>query len=53
MDAKFHRFLIEAFETRLESDYGVDIVLSAEAVTDMIKRAKTFLKSARSYLGAK
>jgi len=50
LDAKFHRYLLEAFEARLEADYGVDIVLSKEAVTTLIDRAKEFLKDASDYL---
>jgi len=34
----------------LEADYGVDIVLSKEAVTTLIDRAKEFLKAASDYL---
>ena len=47
LDARFHRYLLEAFESRLEADYGVDIVLSARAVKEIIQRAKEFLTAAR------
>ena len=50
IDLKFHRYLIEAFESRLEADYGVDIILSEKAVNELIQRAKEFLVAARSYL---
>jgi uncharacterized protein (UPF0332 family) len=50
IDVKFHRYLIEAFESRLEADYGVDIILSEKAVNELIQRAKEFLVAARSYL---
>lgn len=50
LDARFHRYLLEAFESRLEADYGVDIVLSANAANEMIQRAKEFLATARRYL---
>lgn len=51
LDSKFHRYLLDAFESRLEADYGVDIVLSESAVEEMIERAKEFLVTARQYLG--
>ena len=49
-DVRFHRYLLEAFESRLEADYGVDIVLGADAVNDLIQRAKEFLAATRLYL---
>lgn len=50
MDVKFHRYLLEAFESRLEADYGVDIVLSTDAVDTLIQRAREFLVAANIYL---
>lgn len=50
MDAKFHRYLLEAFESRLEADYGVDIKLKSEAVNELILRASEFLLVAKGYL---
>jgi uncharacterized protein (UPF0332 family) len=50
LDPKFHRYLLAAFESRLEADYGVDIVLSASAVQEMMQQAKEFLDVARRYL---
>jgi uncharacterized protein (UPF0332 family) len=50
LDPKFHRYLLAAFESRLEADYGVDIVLSASAVQEMLQQAQEFLEAARRYL---
>ena len=50
LDPKFHRYLLEAFESRLDADYGVDIILSAEATQELIARAHEFLAVARQYL---
>ena len=50
LDAKFHRYLLEAFESRLEADYGADITLSDEAVADLIRQAREFLAAVRLYL---
>ncbi|MBN1145821.1 MAG: HEPN domain-containing protein [Anaerolineales bacterium] len=51
LDPKFHRYLIDAQETRQIGDYGVEThVPKAEAV-QMIQWAREFLKAAESYLG--
>ena len=47
---RFHRYLLEAFESRLEADYGIDIALGESAVSEIIERAKEFLNEARGYL---
>lgn len=52
IDARFHRYLLDAFESGLEADYGVDMVPNEEAATEIIWRAKEFLTEARSYLSA-
>jgi uncharacterized protein (UPF0332 family) len=51
MDAKFHRFLLDAFDRRLQGDYGFDAVLGAKEVTEMIEQAGEFLKEAEKFLG--
>lgn len=53
LDARFHRYLLEAFESRLEADYGVDVALSTDAVEELIRRAKEFLTAARQHLEPK
>ncbi len=50
LEAKFHRYLLDAFESRVEGDYGVEVVLSTHAVEELIRRAKEFLDAARHYL---
>lgn len=52
IDARFHRYLLDAFEVRLEADYGVEIVLSESSVREMISRTKEFLSVAYQYLGS-
>ena len=51
MDAKFHRLLLDAFDRRLQADYGFDAVLGREEVAGMIEQACEFLKEAESFLG--
>lgn len=50
LDLKFHRYLLDAFESRLEADYEVDIILSENAVKELIERANEFLNVVRRYL---
>ena len=52
LDGKFHRYLLEAFESRLEADYDVEIVLDAEAVKEILQHAKEFLTTATDHLKA-
>jgi len=53
LDARFHRYLLEAFESRLEADYGVDVALSTGAVEELIRRAKEFLTAATQHMEPK
>jgi uncharacterized protein (UPF0332 family) len=51
MDAKLHRFLLDAFDRRLQADYGFEAVLGTEEVTTMIEQAREFLEAAEKFLG--
>ncbi len=51
LDAKFHRWLLDAFDKRIQGDYGVEAVLTDEEVAAMIEQAREFLREARRYLG--
>ena len=50
LDPKFHRYLLDAFETRQEADYDVYITLNDETVREMIRRAKEFLAAGKALL---
>ncbi len=50
IDAKFHRFLLDAFDRRLQADYGFEVVISEEEVTGMIEQARDFLEEAEKFL---
>ena len=50
VDAKFHRWMLDAFDKRLEGDYGFEADLTVEEVTEMIEQARDFLGVAREYL---
>ena len=50
MDAKFHRFLLDAFDRRLQAAYGFDVVIGPEEVTGTIQQAREFLEEAEKFL---
>lgn len=52
LDRKFHRWLLDAFDKRIQGDYGVDVVLTPEDVRLMIEQAREFLQAGSSYLGS-
>lgn len=50
MDRKFHRYLLDAFASRTESDYAAAPEMSADETRQTIDRAKEFLAASRDYL---
>jgi uncharacterized protein (UPF0332 family) len=52
LDPRLHRWLLDAFDTRNRSDYGVDAGIRAQEVKDLIERAETFLAECQRYLGS-
>ena len=50
LDAKFHRWLLDAFDKRVMGDYGVDEVLARGDADILIEQAREFLAAARAYL---
>jgi len=51
LDPKYHRWLLKAFEDRLQTDYGVDANMRSEDVETVMEQAREFLAAARSFLG--
>lgn len=50
-DQKYHRWLLNAFDQRIEGDYGVEIIaVDMDDVRKMIIQAEEFLAAARVYL---
>ena len=49
-DQKYHRWLLNAFDQRIEGDYGVDIVAINEDAQQLIEQAKEFLETTRIFL---
>jgi len=46
LDTRFHRWLLDAFDVRIQGDYGVDAVVSLEEARAMIDQAAEFLREA-------
>ncbi|OGI49862.1 MAG: hypothetical protein A3B81_04585 [Candidatus Muproteobacteria bacterium RIFCSPHIGHO2_02_FULL_65_16] len=50
MDAKYHRWLLDAFDKRIQADYGFDVTLTRDDAAEMIAQAREFLDAARQML---
>ncbi len=53
LNAKFHRFLLDAFDRRLQADYAFEAVITREEVNTMIEQAREFLGEAEKFLKTK
>lgn len=51
MNAKYHRWLLDAFDKRLQGDYGFDAVLTIDDVTQMMQQAREFVAAVTAQLG--
>lgn len=49
-DPKFHRWLLNAFDQRIEGDYGTQVIAVSQDAEKLITQADEFLAAARSYL---
>lgn len=49
-DPKFHRWLLNAFDQRIEGDYGTEVIADTEDAEKLIAQAEEFLIAAREYL---
>ena len=52
LDAKYHRWLIDAFDRRIAADYGVKADITAEDARTLIEQAKEFSSAARHFLAS-
>jgi uncharacterized protein (UPF0332 family) len=50
LDPKFHRWLINAFDWRLQGDYAFEATIAEEEVVEMIAQAREFLDAARGFV---
>lgn len=52
IDPKFHRWLLDAFDRRIQADYGLDATVTPEQATMMLDQAREFLQECQRFLGA-
>jgi len=50
LDPKYHRYILDAFESRLAADYDVTVKLRLEEVQEILTQAKEFVAAADDYL---
>jgi uncharacterized protein (UPF0332 family) len=51
LDPKFHRWLLDAFDQRIEGDYAAEVLLVDRDAQELIDHAKSFLLEAERFLG--
>jgi len=51
LDPKFHRWLLDASDQRIQGDYGFDATVADEDARRLIDQAGEFLREARRHLG--
>lgn len=49
-DPKFHRWLLNAFDQRIEGDYNVEIIAVSQDARKLIAQAEEFLETAQKFL---
>ncbi len=50
LDPRFHRWLLNAFDSRVQDDYDAESLVSGERVEEMLDQARVFLAAAREFL---
>jgi uncharacterized protein (UPF0332 family) len=50
LDAKYHRYLLDAFSKRLQGDSGFEAAPTAEETRELVAQAAEFLAVARTHL---
>jgi uncharacterized protein (UPF0332 family) len=50
VEAELHRWLLDAFDARVQADYGVDASLADTDASRVIDRARRFVQAARELL---
>jgi uncharacterized protein (UPF0332 family) len=47
LDARFHRWLLDAFDVRIQADYGVDALITTDDAKAVIAQAREFVLEAQ------
>jgi len=53
MDPKFHSWLVDAFDERIQGDYEVESQVDSQDVATMIGQAQEFLREAKQHLSSR
>jgi uncharacterized protein len=53
VDKKYHRWLITSFSKRITGDYGIEVELTEEDATLLIRQGSEFLEAAKRFLHKK
>ncbi len=53
MDPKFHSWLVDAFDERIQGDYEIESQIDSAIVETTIQQALEFLRAARQYLASR
>ena len=53
LDAKYHRWLIDAFDRRIAADYGVKAEITADDARILVEQAKEFVSAAQNFLSSR
>lgn len=51
LDAKLHRWLLDAFDQRILGDYGTETTMAVEDARQVIDHAEMFVQDVRRYIG--
>ena len=51
IDQKFHRWLLDAYDQRIEGDYAAEVLIVDQDARELIEHAKAFLEEAQRILG--
>jgi uncharacterized protein (UPF0332 family) len=49
-DARYHRWLLDTFDRRIEGDYSEEVVVVDQDANELIEQAKDFLQEAKRFL---
>jgi len=52
LDPKFHRWLIDAQDSRNIADYGIEVSISEQQALEICECADTFIQAAKEYMNA-
>ncbi len=51
LDAKLHRWLLDAFDQRILGDYGTEAAMTVEDAKQVIDHAEVFVREVQRFLG--